>query len=489
MFYHPQSRLANIFISNYVYLITYVDETELAAKVYNDQAGFVSQLLSQESTPSHWSVEDNTASDYHPYHSNADGLPSIISAPLAAQQQYATAASPSGLLQTNDKFRLEVLPLKSRQSPSDSRKSLSNGADVGSGGVSIGNASPQLASLYLTEPVWPLRSASEAMLLRHFTRNLAPWIDLCDPLTLFQGLVPRRAGTCPVLLNAIFALAARHLSHTSGYDNFAANRYHDKCLNSFIPLFQHRAVFSDENLFAATVILQILEQMEVKNIGLDTKSYLLSIYQFVSHGGYYIKPRNLSAAAFWAGLRQDIYSAAIGNQPVRVNIETPIVDRSLEPINDDAAWANRAVAHCADVLNFCFSQNHDVFPSLGSTSGTFSTTERWHRLREWGRAWQMFLPKSFVPILDRKRSEKEAFPEHHIQHLVRCLCGIGVHNKWSPPALFTACIGVAASNTFVGITLQSVTYSRTEKTRKHFWTYFAVLHEIMRGRLNPSRNG
>ncbi|KAI6543388.1 hypothetical protein MCOR05_003223, partial [Pyricularia oryzae] len=370
-----------------------------------------------------------------------------------------------------------------------SRKSLSNGADVGSGGVSIGNASPQLASLYFTEPVWPLRSASKAMLLRHFTRNLAPWIDLCDPLTLFQGLVPRRAGICPVLLNAIFALAARHLSHISGYDNFAANRYHDKCLNSFIPLFQHRAVFSDENLFAATVIFQILEQMEVRNIGLDTKSYLLSIYQFVSHGGHYIKPRSLSAAAFWAGLRQDIYSAAIGNQPVRVNIETPIVDRSLEPIDDDAAWANRAVAHCADVLNFCFSQNHDVFPNLGSTSGTFSTTERWHRLREWGRAWQIFLPKSFVPILDRKRSEKKAFPEHHIQHLVRCLCGIGVHNKWSPPALFTACIGVAASNTFVGITLQSVTYSRTEKTRKHFWTYFAVLHEIMRGRLNPSRNG
>ncbi|KAI6295333.1 hypothetical protein MCOR29_011408, partial [Pyricularia oryzae] len=173
----------------------------------------------------------------------------------------------------------------------------------------------------------------------------------------------------------------------------------------------HRAVFSDENLFAATVIFQILEQMEVRNIGLDTKSYLLSIYQFVSHGGHYIKPRSLSAAAFWAGLRQDIYSAAIGNQPVRVNIETPIVDRSLEPIDDDAAWANRAVAHCADVLNFCFSQNHDVFPNLGSTSGTFSTTERWHRLREWGRAWQIFLPKSFVPILDRKRSEKKAFPE------------------------------------------------------------------------------
>ncbi|KAI6388031.1 hypothetical protein MCOR23_010877 [Pyricularia oryzae] len=95
--------------------------------------------------------------------------------------------------------------------------------------------------------------------------------------------------------------------------------------------------------------------MEVRNIGLDIKSYLLSIYQFVNHGGHYIKPRSLSATAFWAGFRQDIYSVAIGNQPVRVNIKTPIVDRSLEPIDDDAAWANRAIAHCADVLNFYFS--------------------------------------------------------------------------------------------------------------------------------------
>lgn len=67
------------------------------------------------------------------------------------------------------------------------------------------------------------------------------------------------------MLNAIFALAARHLSHTSGYDHFAANRYHDMCLSSLIPLLQDGVGFSDENLFAATIILRVLEEME----GLD----------------------------------------------------------------------------------------------------------------------------------------------------------------------------------------------------------------------------
>ncbi|TLD17667.1 uncharacterized protein PgNI_01502 [Pyricularia grisea] len=480
-------------------VFTYVDETELTANGYNAQIGSASQLLSQESSPSQESVEYDTVSDCRLYHSTPDGLSSIVSAPLASHQQYAAAVSPSNklLVHGDDALQSEVLPIDTSHSSSDGRESSSNAADAGSDVGSTGGASLQLPSLYLPEPVWPLNSASEAMLFRHFTHSLAPWLDLCDPLSVFQTVVPRRAGTCPVLLNAIFALAARHLSHTTGYDHFAANRYHDMCLNSLIPLLQHGVGFSDENLFAATIILRVLEEMEVRNMGVDTKGYLLSIHKFVGHGDRYIAPHSLSAAAFWVGLRQEIYSAVMNHQPVRVNLEIPIVDRSLEPTDDDATWANRAVTYCADVLNFCFSQDYDVSPSPGSgsgdrvtgaSSGTFSTTERWHRLSEWGRAWQMSLPKSFVPILDKKRSEKEAFPEvwyqtscqiigiqhhilaelfltrfdpkipriggqrksatrrmtHHIQHLVRRLCGIGLHNEWSPPALFTACMGVAA---------------------------------------------
>ncbi|TLS30026.1 hypothetical protein PpBr36_03195, partial [Pyricularia pennisetigena] len=478
--------------------VTYVDETELIGKGYNAQTASASQLLSQESSPSQESVEDDTTSDCRPYHSTAHGWPSTISAPIASHQQYAATAavSPSNLVHRADAFGSEVSPVESRHSSSDGADSPFNTVDAGSDGRSIGGASLQLAGLYLPEPVWPLSSASEAMLFRHFTHSLAPWLDLCDPLTVFQTVVPRRAGTCPVLLNAIFALAARHLSHTSGYDHFAANRYHDMCLNSLIPLLQHGVGFSDENLFAAIIILRVLEEMEVRNMGVDTKGYLLSIHKFVGHGDRYIAPRSLSAAAFWVGLRQEIYSAVMNHQPVRINIELPIVDRSLEPTDDDATWANRAVTHCADVLNFCFSQDYDVFPSPGSgsgdnatgtNSGTLSTAERWRRLSDWGRAWKMSLPKSFVPILDKKRSEKEAFPEvwyqtscqiigvqhhilaelfltrfdpkipriggqrksatqrmTHIQHLVRRLCGIGLHNEWSPPALFTACMGVAA---------------------------------------------
>lgn len=87
-------------------------------------------------------------------------------------------------------------------------------------------------------------------------------LDLCDPMQHFQVEVPKRAGTCPILLNAIFALAARHLSRTGNYDSFASNRYHQECLKYLIPMLNNHATIADETLFAATIILRVLEEID-----------------------------------------------------------------------------------------------------------------------------------------------------------------------------------------------------------------------------------
>jgi hypothetical protein len=78
----------------------------------------------------------------------------------------------------------------------------------------------------------------------------------------FQVEVPRRAGTCPVLLNAIFALSARHLSVVGNYDSYASNRYHQECLKYLIPMLDNTATVTDESLFAASIILRVLEEID-----------------------------------------------------------------------------------------------------------------------------------------------------------------------------------------------------------------------------------
>ncbi|KAH7316996.1 hypothetical protein B0I35DRAFT_479784 [Stachybotrys elegans] len=354
-------------------------------------------------------------------------------------------------------------------------------------------------SIYTSNTTWSTTDRDEAILFRHYVQNLSKWLDLCDPQSHFESFVPSRAGSCPVLLNAIFALSARHLAHTSRYDSLASNRYHEQCLNHLIPLLDHAVTISDENLFAATIILRVLEEMDVPSLGQDAHGHLLGIHAFVAplpaqqhNPSRRLLPRSLPTACFWVGLRQEIYSAVMNQQSVRMNLaHDGIVDRSSTPA-DDFTWGNRAIVHCADVLNFCFG-----------TSDGAGDAARWEELESANRQWKACIPESFTPVFHRGRREDttedanagrdvdftSVFPEtwfwkgchviaiqHHMlaelylalfnpshprtglrrpaaeaalstraRSILRNLCGIGVCNQWCPPAMFTACMGIAAA--------------------------------------------
>ncbi|KAL1906886.1 hypothetical protein Sste5344_007330 [Sporothrix stenoceras] len=335
-------------------------------------------------------------------------------------------------------------------------------------------------NIYTPKSVYPLDDEREAVLLRHFVQNLAIWLDLCEPSHQFGTIVPQRAANCTVLLNAILALSSKHLAHLGNFDRYASDHYHQECLNALIPMLSHEDTAADENLFAATIILRVWEEMEFKHSGFDSQGYLLGIHAFVHGHGHKIEPNTLSAAAFWVGLRQEIYTATINQQPVKAPLVLSLADsaRGLGPA-EDQDWANRAVIHCVDVLNFCFG---------GKNTNSLSPRFSWEELNHWNKEWTARLPPSYTATLYKERGPGEAFPQiwHHsswhvtgIQHhilaqlflvnfdpkiprmggqrmeaaktinnrvceLVRQICGIGLGNDWTPPAMFTACMAITA---------------------------------------------
>lgn len=226
--------------------------------------------------------------------------------------------------------------------------------------------------------------------------------------------------------------------------------------------------------------MHLLTRSQVKHSGFDSQGYLLGIHAFVHGHGHKIVPNTLSAAAFWVGLRQEIYTATINQQPVKAPLVLSLADkaRELGPA-EDHDWANRAVIHCVDVLNLCFGDN-----DARSTSPRFT----WEELDHWNREWTRRLPQSYMPTLYKERGPGDAFPvvwhlsswhvtgvQHHILaqlflasfdpkipriggqrveaaktinnrvcELVRQICGIGLGNQWTPPAMFTACMAITA---------------------------------------------
>ncbi|KAK3686168.1 hypothetical protein B0T22DRAFT_500824 [Podospora appendiculata] len=337
----------------------------------------------------------------------------------------------------------------------------------------------------------------EARLVRHFVQNLAIWLDLCDERRMFEAVVPERAGSCPTLLNAILALSHRHLSHVneefkhSHIDKPSALgflAYETACLEVLRQTPDNPVTSTDEeNLFAATIILRVLEEMKADHGTKHRHGYLFGIKLNVERAERYMVPGSLSAASFWIGLRQEIYSAVMNHCQVGLKLVQSLVDQSLG-IADDDTWANRAIVHCAQVLNFCF--------------GDHGSISRWDQLNTWSNEWLASVPASWTPKYvkefgrgkekDQKETEDggERFSEiwynkgchvigmqHHLlaqlflvgydprcdnlgtalkavgedptyqkrmQALVRKICSIGLGNQWSPPGMFTACMAIAA---------------------------------------------
>ncbi|EKG17942.1 hypothetical protein MPH_04799 [Macrophomina phaseolina MS6] len=263
---------------------------------------------------------------------------------------------------------------------------------------SISSTSLALSKIYLETPVWPLEKKEEAALLRYFVDNLAASFDLCDPDRHFQLVVPHRAAVCPPLLNAILAVSARHWSRVGDYDPYVAERYHSECLKHLIPMLDETAALMDENLLAATVILRFLEEIDIPVSGTESQSHLLGTQVFLTAQERSTVYGGLRQAAFWVGLRQEIYMAFVNQRTIIPVLEHCNIDRSFENASD-CVWANRIVTHCADVLRYCFGDGEQ---SLAN----------YNRLLDYCDGWYMFKPPSFSPIYYREPDgQSVVFPE------------------------------------------------------------------------------
>lgn len=234
---------------------------------------------------------------------------------------------------------------------------------------------------------WPLQGPEEAHLLRYFIDTLALNFDICDPRRHFQLIVPQRAAHCPILLNAIFAVSAKHLSSLHpNYDPLISDRYHGECIKHLIPMLNDEQAVFDEDLMAATVILRYLEEVGVPVSGTTEQNHLLGTRVFLSAQDATLLNGGLREAAFWIGLRQEIYVAFVNQRSVIPTLEHLQFDQTFEPA-EDHVWANRIIAHCAEVLRYCFGED------LNSM-----TPSRYTELTSYAENWVHMKPTSFTPM-------------------------------------------------------------------------------------------
>ena len=266
-----------------------------------------------------------------------------------------------------------------------------------------------LPQLYLEKSALPLTDMGEAMLFRYYCTHLARNSDILDPQRHFRTVVPLRAATCPILLNAIFALSARHLSRIGQFNPLISNAYYQACLQRLIPLLSDSAseAILDENLLAAHVILRHLEELEVPLTGFspsnDGPTHLLGSHIFITAQERAVDSGGLREAAFWVGLRQDIYVAFVNQSAAIPTLEYCNISRTCEPDAPDQIWSRIMVALCAQIICYCFAgDDQDGAVWQTSTYTSLARSVAW---------WYESKPDSFTPIYYMAASADEVFPQ------------------------------------------------------------------------------
>ncbi|KAF2016400.1 hypothetical protein BU24DRAFT_433422 [Aaosphaeria arxii CBS 175.79] len=323
---------------------------------------------------------------------------------------------------------------------------------------------------------WPLEHEQEAMLLGHYIDNVALFFDMIDDRRHFGNHVVQRAKKNSTLMNAILALSARHLSRTCGFDAYVADAYYQRCFETLIPALNDTVAIRDESLLAATILLRLMEEMNISILGSDPQGHLLGTQaiiraaeqQYAGNSG-----PDFRQAIYWAAFRQELWISLMTQRPFQLHIFP--TDRSLDPAND-SIWATRTIAHLGEVCNFAFGEDrHNVL--------------RYNQLMDDNAAWRTRRPESFEPYFfrqDRDGSGRD-FPDirfhekthvmgtqyntlarvllvvHNptipqlgpshkqsrqnvdrvVQEAVRTLCGVALSNAKIFPCKFVACFAIA----------------------------------------------
>jgi hypothetical protein len=208
---------------------------------------------------------------------------------------------------------------------------------------------------------------------------------MMDDKDHFTSHVVRLAKKNSTLMNAILALSARQLSRTTEFDAYVADAYYQRCFETLIPALNDTTAIQEESLLAATIILRLMEEMNISITGSDPQGHLFGAQAIIraaerQYAG--TSGPNFRQAIYWAAFRQELWISLMTQRPFQLHIFP--ADRSLDPTND-SVWATRTIAHLGDVCNFVFGEErHSV--------------ARYSQLMDENSAWRLRRPESFDPF-------------------------------------------------------------------------------------------
>jgi hypothetical protein len=237
------------------------------------------------------------------------------------------------------------------------------------------------------DPRTALQDRDTARLFQHYLTHLAPWYDLSDADRSFGKQVPHLALNFQMLLHAIFAFAAIHVSRTTMHIAKAraiADQHHSRCVELLLTV-QENDVRSTTGVALAAVCL--LRSYEILAEDIDPNRHLSGAYASSSaNGPALMTSRPLLRAGFFNYLREDITYSLINRQPLKMDLS--VIGMNYVATTDEEQL-NAITLLLARICNVCFAQQ--IAPDLSDLADAL-------------KVWYDTLPGAFMPYSGRPGS-------------------------------------------------------------------------------------
>ncbi|KAJ5156813.1 hypothetical protein N7492_009616 [Penicillium capsulatum] len=195
---------------------------------------------------------------------------------------------------------------------------------------------------------------TESTLFEHFVTQVSPWIDLFDPTSQFSTFVAHLAIHNAGLMNAILALASRHLTLNPRLDSQdipnkgeAALQYYYQTLHYVQRAMQYSGYKTSLELLATTLFISAYEMLD--NSSNDWERHLEGVFLIQRSQVIHGESGGLHSAVWWAWLCQDIWAAF---REKRKTLTFWVPQNPLATLSPHEL-ALRSIYNTAKVISYC----------------------------------------------------------------------------------------------------------------------------------------
>jgi hypothetical protein len=262
-----------------------------------------------------------------------------------------------------------------------------------------------------------LNNPEEVLFMQVFVEEVGIWMDSMDSMKHFSRILPFHALSESMLLNAILACGARHLTMVNpAYQEDRALYYYDTATTQLLRALQNPD--RDTAICATTaVILNVYEIMCER--ALQRMNHIAGARALIKECGWSGRSTGVGAACFWLNVGMEFLSCLHFNWQVAWEPDQWGVDMdfSSEPegFGREELWVHRMLYICAKIANFRASIPRFQEPSAHDEQIRLQTRYgEWQRLKGLCDSWNQAIPRTMHPMAylpPYQTPSKSSFPE------------------------------------------------------------------------------